>query len=321
VTGKGGLGSGCPGLDRHAHLEGSLDPGWVRREAARRGLELPASLEALWRGEARPFEAFIEAFLFGAGLLDSRAAVRAAVEAAVDRLGPAPAGLDLWVSPHFLVVWKGQISLDDLWRGLEEGIAAAGARGAPVAVVLDAVNHFGPKHGHAVLDLVAGGLPAFVRGFSTGGLEEVPFREWAPVFDRARRAGLALAAHAGENGPGRNVREAVEEAGVARIVHGVRAAEDPALLDWLAGRRIPVDVCLTSNRGLVPELTDPAAHPLPRMLRAGVRCALGTDDPGVLPCDLPGEWAAARRLGLTDAEMADLARNAREDALCLQPGA
>jgi adenosine deaminase len=187
-----------------------------------------------------------------------------------------------------------------------------------VAVVLDAVNNFGPGHGHAVLDLVSGDLPDFVRGFSTGGLEEVPFRDWAPVFERARRSGLALAAHAGENGPGRNVREAVEEAGVARIVHGVRAAEDPALLDWLAERRVPVDVCLASNRGLVPELADPASHPLPRMLRAGVRCALGTDDPGVIPCDLGSEWAAARRLGLTDAEMAALARFAAEDAWCLR---
>jgi adenosine deaminase len=186
-----------------------------------------------------------------------------------------------------------------------------------VAVVLDAVNTFGPAHGHAVLDLVLGDLPAFVAGFSTGGLERVPFHDWAPVFARARTAGLRLAAHAGENGPGSNVREAVLEAGVERIVHGVRAAGDAATLELLADRRIPVDICLTSNRGLVPELALPDAHPLPRMLRAGVRCALGTDDPGILPCDLPSEWAAARALGLTDAEMAELANNAAGDAWSL----
>ncbi|MEK7866016.1 MAG: SDR family NAD(P)-dependent oxidoreductase [Planctomycetota bacterium] len=308
----------CPGIDRHTHLEGSLEPAWVRAEAARRGLAIPASLGAFWRGEARSFLGFIEAFLFGAALLDSRAAVRAAVEAATRRLGPSPAGLDLWVSPHLLVVGKALLSLDELWRGLEEGLAAAHRRGVSVAVVLDAVNNFGPRHGHAVLDLVERDLPDFVRGFSTGGLEQAPFRDWAPVFERARRAGLDLAAHAGENGPGSNVREAVAEAGVARIVHGVRAAEDPSLLEWLAERRIPVDVCLASNRSLVPELADAAAHPLPRMLRAGVRCALGTDDPGVIPCDLATEWAAARALGLTDAEMAELARNAVEDAWCLR---
>ncbi len=310
----------CPGIDRHTHLEGSLDPAWVRSEAARRALELPASLVALWRREAQPFDAFIEAFLFGSALLDSREAVRAAVAAAVARLGPAPRGLDLWVSPHFLVVWKQLLSLDDLWRGLEEGIAEARSRGAAVAVVMDAVNHFGAAHGGEVLDLTLGGLPPFVRGFSTGGLERVPFREWAPIFERARKAGLRLAAHAGENGPGANIREAILDAGVERIVHGVRAAEDPALLDLLAERGIPVDVCLASNRYLVPELAEAAAHPLPAMLRAGVRCALGTDDPGVIPCDLAEEWAQARALGLTDAEMAGLAENAATDAWCLNSG-
>jgi adenosine deaminase len=305
----------CPGIDRHAHLEGSLDPAWVRAEAARRGLAPPASLEDLWRGEPRPFEAFIEAFLFASGLLDSRETVAAAVAAALARLGPQPRGLDLWVSPHYLVRHRRVLDLDTLWRGLELGLARAG--GVRVAVVLDAVNNFGPAHGHAVLDLVLGDLPPFVVGFSTGGLERVPFRDWAPVFERARGAGLRLAAHAGENGPGSNVREAVLEGGVARIVHGVRAAGDPALLAFLAERRIPVDICLASNRGLVPELADPTAHPLPRMLRAGVACALGTDDPGILPCDLPSEWAAARALGLTDTEMAELANNAARDAWCL----
>ena len=68
-----------PLIDRHTHLEGALDPAWVRREADRRGLALPASLEALWSGQAVPFNGFIEAFLYGASLLDTREAVREGV--------------------------------------------------------------------------------------------------------------------------------------------------------------------------------------------------------------------------------------------------
>lgn len=304
-----------PAIDRHTHLEGSLDPAWVKQETAARGLGLPASLEALWRGEQVAFEAFIEAFLFGACLLDRREAVRAAVAAAVRRLPQAdgPRGIDLWVSPHFLVVHHRLLSLEELWRGLDEGIQEARAAGVAIAVVVDAVNHFGPRHGHATLDLVLAGRPAWLKGFSTGGLEGSPFRDWAPVFERARAAGLRLAAHAGENGPGSHVRDAVVEAGVARIVHGVRAAADPSILELLAERRIPLDICLTSNRHLVAGL-DP--HPLPAMLRAGLRCALGTDDPGVMPCDLASERAAAARLRLTAEELARLDRHAVEDAWC-----
>ncbi len=302
-----------PLIDRHTHLEGSLDPAWVRREAMCRRLALPASLEMLWSGGGVPFEGFIEAFLFGASLLDSREAVREATLAVARRTQKAGgSGFDLWASPHFLVAHRAQISLEAFWQGLEEGLSKARTMGLRACVVMDAVNHFGPKHGQAVLDLVLPGLPAFVKGFSTGGLEGTPFRDWAPVFDRAREAGLRIAAHAGENGPGSHVREAILEGGVARIVHGIRA--DQATLELLAERGIPVDVCPSSNGALA---ADVAPHPLPRMLQAGVRCALGTDDPGVIPCDLNTEALACGRMGL-DAEALDLLRrNGAEDAWCL----
>jgi len=302
-----------PLIDRHTHLEGSLDPAWVRAEARRRGLGLPASLEALWSGGAVPFDGFIEAFLYGASLLDTHEAVREAVLAVARRTqATGGTGFDLWASPHFLVVHRRQIQLEAFWRGLDDGLSEIRAWGMRGCVVLDAVNHFGPEHGQAVLDLVLPELPAFVKGFSTGGLERSRFRDWAPVFDRARAAGLRIAAHAGENGPGSNVRDAVVEGGVSRIVHGIRA--DDATLALLAERHIPVDVCPSSNRALAPDLVP---HPLPRMLLAGVRCALGTDDPGVVPCDLNTEIAAAEDMGLDDLALARLRRNGAEDAWCL----
>ena len=310
--------TGVAGIDRHVHLEGGLDPDWVRRQADATGQQVPDSLEAFWRGEAQPFTGFIEAFLFSSGFLRNREAVRLALGAIVGRLPPlatGPRGVDLWVSPHFLVRHKQLLSLDELWRGLEDGITDAGLLDVSVAVVLDAVNHFGPKHGHEVLDLVESSLPGFVVGFSTGGLEGVPFRDWAPVFERARSSGLRIAAHAGENGPGENVRDAILHGGVERIVHAVNAAGHPEILDLLAERRIPVDVCASSNQALVRDLEP---HPLPRMIRAGVRCALGTDDPGVIPCDLAGEWAKARAMGLNEREMGLLRRFAIEDAWALQ---
>lgn len=309
-----------PRVDRHTHLEGSLDPVYVRERAARAGQPVPASLQAYWNRELLDFDPhFLEAFFFSCHFLDSREAARDAVRACVSRLAPAlpgeERGIDLWVSPHFLVKMAGFLPLDALWRGMDEGITEARLQGVRIAVIIDAVNHFGPAHGQEVLDLVLGDRPQWVLGFSTGGLERVPFREWAPVFERARGAGLRLAAHAGENGPGSNVREALIEAGVSRIVHGVRAASDPALLDLLAEHQIPVDVCLSSNRALLPDL---GPHPLATMLAAGVRCALGTDDPGVMPCDLPGEWREAMALGLDEAALGTLARHAVADAWCLQ---
>jgi adenosine deaminase len=309
-----------PRIDRHAHLEGSLDPAWVCSQAAKAGKQVPAALEALWRREVIDFDGFIEAFFFACGFIRSTEVAKETIRACVSRLaapGEGTRGIDLWVSPHFLVKQSAFLSLEELWRGMDEGIQEARGQGVNIAVIIDAVNHFGIEHGTEVLDLVLPGKPAWVVGFSTGGLERVPFREWAPVFDRARKAGLRLAAHAGENGPGSNVREAILEAGVERIVHGVRAAKDPFTLELLAERRIALDSCITSNRALVPDL---GPHPLPELLRAGVRCALGTDDPGVIPCDIPWEWEQARSLGLSEKELEALKKYAVEDAWCMASG-
>ena len=143
-------------------------------------------------------------------------------------------------------------------------------------VVLDAVNHFGPKHGQAVLDLALPELPAFVKGFSNGWAGGLPL----PGLGAHLRPGPGRRPPASPPTPGRtaleaNVREAILEGGVCRIVHGIRA--DDATFALLAERCIPVDVCPSSNRALA---SDVIPHPLPRMLAAGVRCALGTDDPG-----------------------------------------
>ena len=104
------------------------------------------------------------------------------------------------------------------------------------------------------------------------------------------------------------------ELGAERIGHGVRAAEDPALLDLLAERGIAIESCLTSNvqTRTVPTL---AAHPLPLFLRRGIRVTLNTDDPTISGIDLPHEYGLLRReLGLTPEEVRQVRRNGLEAA-------
>lgn len=146
----------------------------------------------------------------------------------------------------------------------------------------------------------------------TGDEKARPAEAFAEAFALARAAGLTSAPHAGElRGPD-SVRAAVEHLGATRIAHGIRAAEDPALLRLLAERGVSMDVCLSSNRvlGVVPELT---RHPLPQLLAAGVRCSLGTDDPLMFGSSLAEEYAIARHtLGLTDHQLASIARTSVE---------
>ncbi len=159
-----------------------------------------------------------------------------------------------------------------------------------------------------------------LAGVDLHGYERLPTDPaTSQIWARLREAGLVTKCHAGEfDGPVR-VREAVEELGVTRIQHGVRACEDPAVLQLCIDRGVTFDVCPISNVGLkvVPSM---AAHPLRQLVAAGLRCTISTDDPLCFANTVNEEYLAiAHELGFTRRELARLARNGFEVA-DLTPG-
>ena len=134
-----------------------------------------------------------------------------------------------------------------------------------------------------------------------------PPEPFAAAFAVAHAAGLISAPHAGEHGGPASVRGALDALGARRIQHGVRAAEEPALLDRLAAEEVCLDVCPTSNVQLnvVPNY---AEHPLPRLLAAGVQVSLNADDPLFFGSGILDEYELARHtFGLDDAALAGIA--------------
>jgi adenosine deaminase len=132
------------------------------------------------------------------------------------------------------------------------------------------------------------------------------FRE---VFARARSEGFLTVAHAGEEGPADYVREALDELGVSRVDHGVRAMEDPGVVARLAEERIPLTVCPLSNVRL-KVFEDIAAHPFKAMRNAGLNVTVNSDDPAYFGGYVNENYRALRdAFDFTDADLADLARN------------
>jgi adenosine deaminase len=142
------------------------------------------------------------------------------------------------------------------------------------------------------------------------GLESLPTEPWtAKVWARLRAAGKVTKAHAGEfDGPHR-VSEAIEILGVTRVQHGIRAIEDAAVVALARDRGVTFDTCPISNLKLrvVPTL---AEHPLRRLMQAGVRCTVSTDDPLVFANRVSDEYLAlVNEAGFSRGELAQLARN------------
>jgi adenosine deaminase len=152
-------------------------------------------------------------------------------------------------------------------------------------------------------------------GIDLHGQEAIPLEPWtAEIWRRNQRAGKTTKAHAGEFGGAGNVRQAIEELGVRRIQHGVRAIEDPAVMELARERGVAFDICPISNvkLGVVPSM---AAHPIRDLIKAGVTCTISTDDPFSFGNRLVDEYSAlATELGFSATELAGLARNGFEVA-------
>jgi adenosine deaminase len=155
-----------------------------------------------------------------------------------------------------------------------------------------------------------------LAGVDLHGWEGVPTEAWtAQIWARLRDAGKITKCHAGEFDGAHRVREAVEQLGVTRVQHGVRAIEDPAVIALVLARGVTFDVCPISNVRLnvVPSMKE---HPIKKLLAAGVRCTVSTDDPLVFANTVNDEYAMlAGELGFTRAELAQVARNGWEVAL------
>jgi adenosine deaminase len=134
-------------------------------------------------------------------------------------------------------------------------------------------------------------------------------RDFAAAFRIAERAGLLLTPHGGELLGPEAARLCVEELHADRLGHGIRAAEDPDLLDLIVSRGIALEVCPVSNVAL-GVYSDPSSVPLPELMAAGATIALGADDPLLFGSRLAGQYATMRAAHeLTDGQLADLARS------------
>lgn len=154
-----------------------------------------------------------------------------------------------------------------------------------------------------------------LAGVDLHGFEQMPTEPGtAAVWARLRAAGKVTKCHAGEfDGPAR-VREAIEQLGVKRIQHGVRAVEDPAVVRLAAEQGVTFDICPISNVRLQVVKTM-ADHPIRRLMEAGVRCTVSTDDPLCFANTVNEEYAAlAADLRFTRAELSQAARNGWEVA-------
>ena len=304
-----------PKAHLHLHFTGSLDVPTLRELAELADVPLPDHLldaEALSvPATTRGWHRFQRSYETARLVVTSEEAMRRVVQAAVaNDVREGSRRLELQIDPSSYAVHVGGL-VEALEIVMDEARNAGDTYGLSVGVIVAASRMRHPMEAETLARLAArhagdglGQVVAFgLSNDEHAGITE----EWTHAFAIARRAGLPGVPHGGELSGPEHVRRIVDSLGPARLGHGVRTAEDPALLEELVSRGIAFEVCPTSNVHLGVYETG-ADVPLRTLVEAGATVALGADDPLLFFSRLTDQYELARDVhGFTDAELAALA--------------
>jgi adenosine deaminase len=207
--------------------------------------------------------------------------------------------VEMFYSPGDHAEWG--LEVQSLTRAIRDGLSRVPE--IEVALVCDLIRNNGPQEGGRIVKELRHVRELGVVGVGIGGSErEFPPESFEMVFERARELGFRTSAHAGEAAGPESVWGAVRTLRVDRIGHGTRAVEDPSLVDHLARRQVPVELCVISNlrTGVIPRLE---AHPVRLFFERGIPLSINTDDPKMFGTSLADEYMALRQLGFSRGEI------------------
>jgi aminodeoxyfutalosine deaminase len=301
-----------PKAELHLHLEGAIEPATLLELRQRHGMEGAslAHVEQLYN--YKDFTGFLAAFKEVTGHLRAPEDYELITYRLMERLKAqnvlhaeviVSAGVCLWRKQDFSAIFEG------LERGRQRGEKDFGVS---LLWIFDAIRQFGAEKAQSVLDLAIQFRDRNVVAFSIGGDERAGPPEWfAGVYPRAAEHGLHLTAHAGESAGPESIWGALNLT-AERIGHGLTAGQDPELIEELAERQVPIEICVTSNlrTGCCTEL---AQHPVRRYFDQGLMLTLNSDDPAMFRTSLVEEYALVQEaFGFPDEHLRELARNSFE---------
>ena len=281
-----------PKVELHVHLEGSIRPDTLLQLARRNSVRLPAQDEQSLREFYRfhDFAHFVAIYETITGCLRTPDDYRLIAY----EFGGDCARQHIRYSEVTFTIVSNERETGLPWEAILDGLNAGRAQaraefGVDWGWVFDISRDY-PETQDRVLDVALAARDAGVVALGLGGTEaRFPAELFERTFARARRAGLRRVPHSGENAGPDSIWATLRLLHPDRLGHGVRSIEDPALVDHLRQRQIPLDVCPTSNvcLGVYP---DYAAHPLRHLWDAGLLVTVNSDDPPMFDTDLNHEY-------------------------------
>jgi adenosine deaminase len=309
-----------PKAELHCHLDGSVRPQTLldlarEYQAAMPRADADALREYMTVRDAQSLEDYLKRFEVTLSVMQRADALeRIAFELGEDAHRDGVLYIEVRFSP-VLNVQQG-LQPPDVIEAVVRGLARAEREyGIIGRVIVTALRNLPAEHSLEMARLAVSFRDRGVAGFDLAGAERgYPAAHHADAFDFARSHDMACTCHAGEGDGGASVRQAVHACGAHRIGHGTRLFEDPSLMEFVTDRRIPIEICLTSNVQ-TRVARSYAAHPARQYFDAGMCVVLNTDNRLMSATTLTDEYRhAATDLHFTFDELARIALNGFENA-------
>ena len=309
-----------PKAELHCHLDGSVRPETLIELGREQGVKMPAPdatalREYMTVRDAKNLEDYLKRFEVTLSVMQTAAALeRIAYELTEDVHKDGVMYLETRFSPVLNV--KGGLKAHDVVDAVLKGLKRGEQElGVVARVIICGLRHLDPDVSLSLAQLAVAYKDRGVVGFDlAGGEKGNPASRHKKAFQHALSNDMACTCHAGEGDGGASIREAVHVCGANRIGHGTRLFEDRPLMDFVNDRRIPVEICITSNVQ-TRAAESYAKHPVRQYLDAGLNVVLNTDNRLMSATTLTDEYAhAAKDLGCTFEELSRIAINGFESA-------
>jgi adenosine deaminase len=302
-----------PKFELHVHIEGAADADTYFEIAQKNDIDLPVESREEWQRffEFRDFPHFIEVYTAAVNCLKTTDDYGLLIDNFFKHQSEQNiVYTEAYLSATFIIE---QFEYEAALDAIETAVIAGQEKYGCVVNLIPDIARMMPESQQQVLDFVLEGKQrGLFIGLGLGGLEKgFPAGLFTETFAEARRAGLRTVAHAGEADGPESIWGAIDALQVERIGHGVRCIEDPALVETLRLRQIPLEVCPVSNYclGIVKQ---GEMHPIREMFDADLYCSINSDDPAMFSTSLTNEYLTLASLGFSWPELQQLNRNALE---------
>jgi adenosine deaminase len=316
-----------PKAELHLHLEGMLMPHRIISLAKKYSIPLNGA-ELNSRYNSRGFSQFLELFKWATSFLrepDDYAQLAQDAATALHEQGVVYAEITLSIGVMILRkqnVEKNFAAIRNTFQQYEKSAA-----GPNVNFIFDAVRQFGADPAMQVAALAAELRNHGVVAFGLGGDElSLPLQDFCAAYAHAAKNDLHLVVHAGETGGPEQIKDAIDILHAQRIGHGIAAIRSAALMNTLAERKIPLEICPTSNlrtSALNIQLNSAhckiSHHPVAKFFHHGIPITLSTDDPAMFHTTLLEEFTCALQTGLAVNDLLVINRTAFEHAFLPEP--